>query len=179
MASERATIVDTSDHPVDSVSWCDAVALYERLSTLSEERFAWHQYRLQTEADWEYACCVRTTTVFHISPTVSSLSASAWSRANPKGRTHPVGQNCRTHRVCTTCTAMSGNGASITTVAVSRHLRVILSGQWYRDTGYSEEALGKHAERLVEFPFVENARRLTVLAESVSVSCAMQLRKVK
>lgn len=44
------------DHPVESVSWNDAVAFCEALSNLPEEQAAGRVYRLPTEAEWEYAC---------------------------------------------------------------------------------------------------------------------------
>ena len=39
-------------HPVESVSWNDAVRFCEALSKLDAD----HEYRLPTEAEWEYAC---------------------------------------------------------------------------------------------------------------------------
>jgi sulfatase modifying factor 1 len=47
-------------YPVVNVSWNDAVAFCQWLST-KEGR----AYRLPTEAEWEYACRGRTTTPFH------------------------------------------------------------------------------------------------------------------
>ena len=44
------------DHPVEMVTWDDAVAFCRRLSELPEELAAGHTYRLPTEAEWEYAC---------------------------------------------------------------------------------------------------------------------------
>ncbi|MCS7046238.1 MAG: formylglycine-generating enzyme family protein, partial [Gemmataceae bacterium] len=44
------------DHPVESVSWEDAVEFCRRLSQLPEEQAAGRVYRLPTEAEWESAC---------------------------------------------------------------------------------------------------------------------------
>lgn len=44
------------DHPVEMVSWDDAVAFCQRLSAQPSERAAGRSYRLPTEAEWEYAC---------------------------------------------------------------------------------------------------------------------------
>jgi formylglycine-generating enzyme required for sulfatase activity len=53
-----------SGHPVEQVSWEDAVAFCNALSDLPEERQAGRVYRLPTEAEWEYACRAGTTTRF-------------------------------------------------------------------------------------------------------------------
>ena len=52
------------DHPVESVSWDDAVAFCGRLSALPGEQQAGRVYRLPSEAEWEYACRAGTTTPF-------------------------------------------------------------------------------------------------------------------
>jgi formylglycine-generating enzyme required for sulfatase activity len=51
---------DTSDYPVERVSWLDAVEFCKKLSAKEEKT-----YRLPTEAEWEYACRAGTKTVFH------------------------------------------------------------------------------------------------------------------
>ena len=53
------------DHPVDTVSWHDAVAFCRRLSDFPEEKKAGRVYRLPTEAEWEHACRAGSTTPFH------------------------------------------------------------------------------------------------------------------
>ncbi len=53
--------------PVEQVSWDDAVEFCDRL-TISTNR----QYRLPTEAEWEYACRAGTTTPFHFGETLST-----------------------------------------------------------------------------------------------------------
>jgi serine/threonine protein kinase len=49
---EQVEGVDSSNHPVDRVSWEDAVEFCERLSELPEERAASRVYRLPTEAEY-------------------------------------------------------------------------------------------------------------------------------
>jgi formylglycine-generating enzyme required for sulfatase activity len=54
-------------HPVTQVSWHDAVEFCDRLSQKTG-----HEYRLPTEAEWEYACRAGTTTPFHFGETITS-----------------------------------------------------------------------------------------------------------
>jgi formylglycine-generating enzyme required for sulfatase activity len=53
--------------PVEQVSWYDAIEFCKRL-TLQTNR----QYRLPTEAEWEYACRAGTITPFHFGETMST-----------------------------------------------------------------------------------------------------------
>ncbi len=58
---------DDFDCPVTSISWRDAVLFCELLTTLEQELgvlSATRDYRLPTEAEWEYACRAGTTTVY-------------------------------------------------------------------------------------------------------------------
>ena len=49
-------LIQTEQLPVEQVTWYDAEKFCQRLSQLPEERAAKRQYRLPTEAEWEYAC---------------------------------------------------------------------------------------------------------------------------
>jgi formylglycine-generating enzyme required for sulfatase activity/tRNA A-37 threonylcarbamoyl transferase component Bud32 len=53
--------------PVEQVSWYDAVEFCARLSKQKGK-----EYRLPSEAEWEYACRAGTTTPFHFGETISS-----------------------------------------------------------------------------------------------------------
>jgi formylglycine-generating enzyme required for sulfatase activity len=56
-----------SNYPVERVNWYDAVAFCQRLSALTSLEF-----RLPSEAEWEYACRAGTTTPFHFGATITT-----------------------------------------------------------------------------------------------------------
>ncbi len=64
------------DHPVECVSWEDAVTFCDRLSRRQAERRAGRVYRLPTEAEWEYACRAGTSSVFYWGDTACSTQAN-------------------------------------------------------------------------------------------------------
>ena len=82
------------ERPVERVSWHDAMEFCARLSKLTEE-----EYRLPSEAEWEYACRAGTTTPFSfgesISPDLANYDASFAFGDGPTGEyreeTTPVG----------------------------------------------------------------------------------------
>ena len=57
--------------PVECVSWYDAVEFCARLSQKRGR-----EYRLPSEAEWEYACRAGTTTAFHFGETITSALAN-------------------------------------------------------------------------------------------------------
>jgi formylglycine-generating enzyme required for sulfatase activity len=59
------------DLPVEQVSWLDAEEFCLRLSAHTQR-----EYRLPSEAEWEYACRAGTTTPFHFGQTISSEIAN-------------------------------------------------------------------------------------------------------
>ncbi len=59
----------TDDHPVVNVTWNDAVAYCEWLSSKEGKK-----YRLPTEAEWEYACRAGTTTAYQTGNDVEQLA---------------------------------------------------------------------------------------------------------
>jgi len=76
-----------SNHPVENVSWNDAVAFVAQLSDLTGQR-----YRLPTEAEWEYAARAGSTTDFYFGDDTTMLEEYAWHGGNADGVAHPVGR---------------------------------------------------------------------------------------
>lgn len=82
--------VKTHRHPVEMVSWLDAIEFCRKLSAKTGRQFG-----LPTEAQWEYACRAGSTARFYYGddPDYSMLGKYAWYKGNcPDKRTHPVGQ---------------------------------------------------------------------------------------
>ncbi len=83
--------VDSSNHPVDQVSWEDAVEFCKRLSELPEEKAAGRVYRLPTEAEWEYACRSGSNAPFGFGG-LELADDYGWFSSNCKGISQPVGK---------------------------------------------------------------------------------------
>jgi formylglycine-generating enzyme required for sulfatase activity len=103
---DRVAGQSTDQHPVEYVSWLDAVQFCNKLSAKEDlkpfyeidgetARVAdWKGpgYRLPTEAEWEYACRAGTSTRYSFGDDRESLGESGWYEENSGSRTHPVGQ---------------------------------------------------------------------------------------
>jgi formylglycine-generating enzyme required for sulfatase activity len=80
------------EHPVEQVTWEDAVEFCARLSDLPAEKRVGRVYRLPTEAEWAYACRAGTKTAYSFGDSKSELGDYAWYDKNSENTTHPVGQ---------------------------------------------------------------------------------------
>ena len=86
------------EHPVESVSWDEAVAFCKRLGGRPEERAAGRSYRLPTEGEWEYAARAGGTAPFAFGDTFNAThgnfdSVYPYGEGEPAagaGRTTPV-----------------------------------------------------------------------------------------
>lgn len=70
--------------PVEQVSWNDIQQFISRLNSQSGTN-----YRLPTEAEWEYACRAGGTEEYCGS---NDINGVAWYKDNSWSQTHPVGQ---------------------------------------------------------------------------------------
>lgn len=80
----RPLVVDCSkfkgdSYPVEQVCWEDAVEFCNRLSKKTG-----YYYRLPSEAEWEYACCAGTTTLFHFGDIITPELANYKNDEKPK-----------------------------------------------------------------------------------------------
>ncbi len=83
-----------SNRPVEKVtfldanSYCSALTQRERKSGRLP---AGYEYRLPSEAEWEYACRAGSTNLFSFGDDASIADQFAWTAGNSEATTHPVG----------------------------------------------------------------------------------------
>ena len=83
--SGRGRLVEDPHHPAVYISWTNVQELCARLNTVSGSA----EYRLPTEAEWEYACRAGTTTLFSFGDDETLLDQYEWHAGN----TRDVGLN--------------------------------------------------------------------------------------
>ena len=74
--------------PVENTSWLDAIEFCTRLSLKTGKN-----YRLPSEAEWEYACRAGTTTLYNFGDQIKTNLANYWDtdEDNAYLETKPVG----------------------------------------------------------------------------------------
>jgi formylglycine-generating enzyme required for sulfatase activity len=84
MGHNPSRFVGCDDCPVESVSWDGVQEYLKKLNARTGK-----QYRLPSEAEWEYACRAGGSSEYCGRQDIDRL---AWSSQNSGGKTHPVGQ---------------------------------------------------------------------------------------
>jgi len=85
MGPDRGVDESSPHLPVTGVSWEDAVEFCEALS-----RKLGRQFRLPTEAEWEFACRAGTATTFSFGEDGRRFADFMWSTSNSDGAAHRV-----------------------------------------------------------------------------------------
>lgn len=135
-----------SDAPVEQVNWDDAVAWCAKIA---EQHPGW-DYRLPTEAEWEWACRAGTSGPWNVpGATVDDLG---WYEGNAGGKTHPVRRkrpnawglyDCHGN-VWEWCADWFGaypqRAVADPTGPSNGEFRVLRGGSWYDGAGYCRSA---------------------------------------
>ena len=158
-------VQEKTEHPVENVSWDDCQAfcgkLNEKLAAREDARPGVAageraspragEFRLPTEAEWEYACRAGT-----VGPFAGDLDDMGWYASNSGKTTHPVGQKranawglCDMHgNVWEWCEDWYGNypSGSVTDPvgAASGSYRVARGGRWSGYASHCRSAIRVH-----------------------------------
>ncbi len=104
MGNNPSHFKGSDDLPVENVSWLDAVEFCNKLSERGKRTGFYRVdgsevtvvggdgYRLPSEAEWEYACRAKSTTLYPFGDDAGKLGEYAWSAGNSESKTHPIGQ---------------------------------------------------------------------------------------
>ena len=137
-----------ADRPVEEVSWNECQKFVQKLNaTVETHGRASLQFRLPTEAEWEYACRAGSETIYSFGDDPAQLGDYAWYNGNSGDETHPVGQKSpnafglydlhgNVWEWCVDIWHENYNGAPTDGSAWERgdaDLRVLRGGSWYHD----------------------------------------------
>ena len=153
------------DHPVERISWEEAVVFCHRLSELPAEKAAGRLYRLPTEAEWEFACRAGQTSAFaafgpkglsflrEANLLTAATTPTAGRSAEALSRTHHTRRLLFTQRVWPLRHARQrfGNGVLISTTALYSALSVPPSIRWGRSWEASALCAAAHVTTLAVF----------------------------
>jgi formylglycine-generating enzyme required for sulfatase activity len=84
-----------ADLPVENVSWHDAVEFCRALTAIERQAGRLKpdkEYRLPTEAEWEYTCRAGCAAAYCFGDDTRELGDYCWFIENAAGRTHPVAE---------------------------------------------------------------------------------------
>ncbi|MEO1969940.1 MAG: formylglycine-generating enzyme family protein [Pirellulaceae bacterium] len=154
------------NYPATYVSWENATAFCQRLSKREKE-----DYRLPTEAEWEYACRTGTkTTKYNFGDDVSALKEYAWFKVNAydvgQMYAHQVGlkrpnawglydMHGNVDEWCLDWFGEYENGAIVDPTGPAKgSLRVYRGGSWSRAARYSESASRLRSKPASNFYFL-------------------------
>jgi formylglycine-generating enzyme required for sulfatase activity len=138
MGSNPSTIKDCSGCPVVNVSWYDAQLFISKLNLKSGKN-----YRLPTEAEWEYAARGGRFSNDYIFAGNGSINDVAWYKENSANRPQPVGQKVQNElglydmsgNVYEWCSDWFGNYGSNTLLnpqgPTTGNEKVLRGGSWY------------------------------------------------
>jgi formylglycine-generating enzyme required for sulfatase activity len=90
MGSNPSSFTGDPQLPVESVTWDEVQEFIRKLNTREGGRG--YEYRLPSEAQWEYAARAGSMTAYSFGDNASQLGDYAWYDANAGSKTHPVGQ---------------------------------------------------------------------------------------
>ena len=147
--------------PVEQVSWDDAMTFCQRLSEREQAAGRlpkWCEYRLPTEAEWEYAARGGARSKGFRYSGSDRVDEVAWHSGNADGATHPVGRNSANElglfdmggNVWEWCMDWYGRyppaGATDPRGAADGSQRVFRGGSWRRDASHCRSAYRSGSE---------------------------------